>query len=354
MSTFFSFLMATITGVLAYVLKYSPPDTTEPLPFLDEIALGSGGLALLFGVAFLAQLVASKSSFTYRVVSLQWAICTGLVALLGFKGFSYCYTPLKALSVEGVATQGEVVKVSTHQHRVRGIPFKSKSATVRYDGGQLQLGGEWKRGASVALLVAPSDRSVASPGKPGDSALSLLYQRYGVVGSFFLLVLPSILALASVGLMWAFLTGPPAEILPTPKSGNSAGLINCRSCQQSIPADSKFCPQCGAKGAGLVCVSCSQPVGPSDRFCKECGEAVASPEPQPASIQEPSARPPRPYSIKFGQARSKLPKLNKQVLLSLVAIFLSFALGFTTYLVSHDSDPVIYSPEQEIERGIEF
>lgn len=48
--------------------------------------------------------------------------------------------------------------------------------------------------------------------------------------------------------------------------------IECPSCGEMIPDDSKYCDQCGAEL--LVCVNCGA-VG-TDEFCAECGKPMVS------------------------------------------------------------------------------
>jgi membrane protease subunit (stomatin/prohibitin family) len=66
------------------------------------------------------------------------------------------------------------------------------------------------------------------------------------------------------------------------KGGEPAQTV-CPACEQSIPADAKFCPHCGHHIVVIhKCTSCGENLTADARFCPHCGHAVdEKPQPKP-------------------------------------------------------------------------
>lgn len=356
--------MATVLGLVGFALLEGSGNQELP-PYAQEIGTAAVALAVIFGLAFLGQLMASGSAFAYRAVRLQWAVLLGLLAFGGWALFQHFYQPISLLAQSGKAEMGIVERVSTTRHRARGIPYKTKRSLVTYPGGRIQLGGDWGRGTNVPLLVLPTDSSVASPGLPGDSTLTLFRKRFGF---FIALLLPLIgpgLGLAALGLFGAVIRGPIEQSLA--KQTGQPGAIStlqCSSCAKSIPGDSKFCPHCGAQAGVRACPKCKAPLGPGHKFCKECGEAIGAKPPGPANPTrtETPERAPEPY--RFKKSDNKLAKVSKlhgiprppaKVLQVVMIALTGFVLGFVVYFLGHDSDPVLFTPnEAQVDKEFEF
>jgi RNA polymerase subunit RPABC4/transcription elongation factor Spt4 len=57
--------------------------------------------------------------------------------------------------------------------------------------------------------------------------------------------------------------------------GQAAQTTVCAECQNSIPADSKFCPRCGHQQLIFhQCQKCGKNLPPTAKFCPRCGHPV--------------------------------------------------------------------------------
>ncbi len=54
-----------------------------------------------------------------------------------------------------------------------------------------------------------------------------------------------------------------------------AATMTCPSCNETIPAGSKFCPACGTNLAGVKCANCGANNQVGAKFCSTCGKPLA-------------------------------------------------------------------------------
>ncbi len=91
--------------------------------------------------------------------------------------------------------------------------------------------------------------------------------------------------------------------------------MQCASCQQDVPEESKFCLQCGA-ALSARCSGCGAELPPGSRFCNQCGAAVgggATEAPPAAKERAPLDYTPKHLAEKILNQKSALEGERKQV-----------------------------------------
>lgn len=74
----------------------------------------------------------------------------------------------------------------------------------------------------------------------------------------------------------------------SPQPEISAATTTCSGCQQTIPADARFCPLCGHQQLVLIkCAHCGKDLPLNAKFCSRCGHSVAE---QPQKVQCPGCQ----------------------------------------------------------------